>query len=134
MLGGQFDSLPPVVSLKMLFFRERVNPLFFDFEDYHKSHLSWIFHWNSSTCSEDVKIFFFSVNYFHQVFWIFWHFLVTKKLMMTSPYNSLHQYFFTLTYFQIDPSPQKKLPSKSPALIGLRHMLQTGKMLRYCKP
>ena len=32
------------------------------------SHLSWKFHWNSSSRSEDMKIFFVNINYFHQFF------------------------------------------------------------------
>ena len=38
--------------------RERVKDCFFcDFWHYHKLHLSWIFHWNSSNHSEDIKMF-----------------------------------------------------------------------------
>ena len=43
------------------------------------------------------KNFSYSVSYFHRcssMFWIFWHFLVTKNLI-TSAYNSWCQHFFT---------------------------------------
>ena len=70
---------------------------FFYFQYYHKLDLSWKFYWNSSSHSEDVKTFSVNTSYFHRfssIFWIFWHFLVTKKLM-TSAYNRWCQHFFT---------------------------------------
>ena len=51
----------------------------------------WKFHWNSSSLSEDMKIFSFNINYFHQFFWVFCHLLVTKKLMTS---------YVTSFYFQ----------------------------------
>ena len=79
-VGGQFDPPSPVVFQKMYLLNPRV---FADFWYYHKSHHFWIFHWNSSSRSEYMKNFFFNIRYFHRflsIFWIFWHFLVTKKL------------------------------------------------------
>ena len=48
---------------RSVFSQERVKPCFFcGFNYYHKSHLSWKFHWNSSSCSEDMKIFSFIID------------------------------------------------------------------------
>ena len=55
-----------------------------------KSNLSWKFHWNSWSRPEDIKTFSVNISYFCRflsIFWIFWYFLVTKKLM-TSVYNT----------------------------------------------
>ena len=75
--------------------KERVKPCFScDFWFYHKSHLSWKFHWSSSRRSEDMKNFSVNINYFHQflsICWIYWHFLVTK--LMSSAYNRWCQHF-----------------------------------------
>ena len=79
--------------------KEIVNSWFFcDF--YHKPHHSWKFHWNSTSRSEDMETFFDNISYFHQflsIFWIFRHFLITKKLM-TSGYNRWCQHFFHFQY------------------------------------
>ena len=39
--------------------------------DYHKPRLSLKFHCNSSSLSEDMRIFYFNINYFSLIFWIF---------------------------------------------------------------
>ena len=52
--------------------------------------------------SENIKNVSFNISCFRQclsIFWIFWHFLVTQKLI-TSAHNMLYQHFFTLTYFK----------------------------------
>ena len=62
-----------------------------------KTQFSWKFHWDSSSCSEDVKfsssIITSFINFFN--FWFFWHFFVVNKLM--TAYNRWCQHFF---YFQ----------------------------------
>ena len=86
----------PVVFPKIYLLKRGWNLVFCDFWYYHKSHLSWKFHWISSICSEDMKNFFVNISYFHhfhQFFGFFWHFLVMKKLM-TSAYNRWCPHFF----------------------------------------
>ena len=106
-------------------------------------------HWNSSSRSEDMKNLSLNISYFHRfssIFWIFLHFLLTKKLM-ASLITDDFSIFSLLTYFkevvwqfyisssgnikgkrgedQVDPPalpPKKKLPSKSPALLGLMYL------------
>ena len=85
--------------------KEIVNSWFFVtfnfLTSYHKPHCSWKFHWNSTSCSADMETFFDNISYFHRFlsfFWIFWHFLVTKKLM-ASAYNRWCQYFFAFNIF-----------------------------------
>ena len=60
-MGRQFD--PPTLWFfqKCIFQREEVLLLFCDFY-YHKPHLSWKFHWNSSSRSEDMKVSFFNIK------------------------------------------------------------------------
>ena len=72
-------------------------------------HFSLKFCCNYSSLSGDVKTFCVNITYFHQfssLFWIFWHFFVTKKLMPSA--------------FNLKLIPQKKRPSKSRPLLGLR--------------
>ena len=73
-----------------------INPkaLFF-FTSFLKILLKWL------CLSEDIKVFFFNINYFHQFLRLFPNFLVTKKLM-TSPYNRWRQHVFTFDLLQID--------------------------------
>ena len=73
--------------------------------------LPWVtsvlkFNWNSSSRSEDMNSFFFNINYFHQFFQIFIHFLVSEKLM-TSAYNRWHKHFLPSAYFK--PTGRKYL-------------------------
>ena len=71
---------------------------------YQKLHLSWTFIWYSSSRPENMNTFSVDINYFHQfstIFWIFWDFLVTKKLM-TSTYNRLCQHFLTFNMLETD--------------------------------
>ena len=59
--------------LKCIFQRERErmkSGLFVTFNHY-KLHLSWRFHWNCSSCLEDMKIFSTNISYFHQFFGFF---------------------------------------------------------------
>ena len=82
---------------KCIFWREGETLFFCDFYYYHKAHLFWKFHWNSSSRLEDMNNFSVNISYFHQfssIFRIFWYFLVTKKLM-TSACNIWCQHFFT---------------------------------------
>ena len=51
----------PVVFPKMYFSERRSIVAFCDFY-YHKPHLSWKFHWNSSSRSEDMKVSFFNIK------------------------------------------------------------------------
>ena len=90
---------PSLWFYKSVSSKERVILWFCDILYYHKSHL-----WNSSSRSNDMKNFSFNISCFHwfcSSFWIFWHFLVTKKLM-TSAYNRWCQHFFTFNMLQID--------------------------------
>ena len=57
--------------------------IFCDFWYYHRSHLSWKFHWNSSIRSEDTK---FSPS----ILTIFINF----SDFLTSAYNKWYQHFF----------------------------------------
>ena len=81
--------------------KKRVRLWFFvTFNIYHKSHLSCKFHWDSSCLSEVMKNFSVNISYFHQfssIFWIFWHFLVTKKLMTSLITN--HVIIFSLSTY-----------------------------------
>ena len=116
--------------------------IFCDFQYYHKSHLSWKSHWNSSNCSEDMKTLSCQYELFSSSFRIFLQFLVTKKLT-TSAYNRwcwrlfifnllyigcwtivasyidififIYERGFTLTPTR--PRPQKKTTPKKPILI-----------------
>ena len=101
-MGSQFD--PPLWFFeKYIFQREGETLFFFYFLYYHKSHLSWKFYWNFWSRSEVMMNFSASISYFHRfssIFWnffVFCHFLVTKKLM-TSAYNRWCQHFF---HFQL---------------------------------
>ena len=47
---------------KNVFSRERVKPCCF--VTFDNSPFSWKFDWNSSSRSQDVRIFFFDINYF----------------------------------------------------------------------
>ena len=96
---------PAAVFSKMHHLRRGWNPDFlWLLWYYHKSYLSWIFYWNSSSGSEDIKIYSVNISYFQRfssIFWIFWHFLVTKKLM-TSASNRWCQHLYTFNMLQID--------------------------------
>ena len=72
-----------VTCSKFVYSRERVKPCFL-----------WKFHWSSSSCSEDMEIFSFNIN--TSIFWVFWHFIVKKKLT-TSSYNRWCRHFFLLS-------------------------------------
>ena len=61
----------------------------------NKSHLSQKFHWNCSSCSEDMKVFFLGGEGRGG-----WHFLATKKLMR-SACSRWYQYFFTFNLLSI---------------------------------
>ena len=81
---SQFDPYPSCGFPKNVCSKKRVKPWFSWLLIYHKSHMSWNFHWNFSSRSEDINNFSVNISYFYHfssIFWIFWHFLVTKKLM-----------------------------------------------------
>ena len=82
-------------GIKIFLGRDSKTLLFYDFWQYLKPHLTGTFHCCSISRSADVKI-FSSILTFLLIFWIFWHFLVAKKLM-TSACNRWCQHFF---YFQ----------------------------------
>ena len=107
--------------------------LFCDFHFYHKSHFSWKFHWNSSSCSE-VKILFFNINNFHQIFEKIIEqlkrltFEIKPLKMLLNNYMKLDWYkisFWDIKWRRGSVSHwacypfQKKAPSKIPALLGL---------------
>ena len=54
---------PPLWFFETYIFQRKVKTFFFcDFKYFYKSHLSWKFHWNFSSGSEDMKIFLFNIN------------------------------------------------------------------------
>ena len=114
---------------------------FCDFWYYFNSHLSWKFHWNFSSCSEDMKIFSLNINYFHQFFGFFnisllqrnrWRQYIIDYVSIFFTFNPLEIGWLTIasSYItirlvlleiyrgegKIDILPQKKTLSKSPAL------------------
>ena len=90
-----------------------------DLQLYHKSHEFWKFHWNFSSRSKDISIFLFKFSYVHQFF--FWHFLVTKKLMMSLSFAmNLLVLLEIWRGGQTDTPSWKKLPSKSLTLFELK--------------
>ena len=105
-------------------------------------HLFWKFHCSSH--SEYINTFSVNIAYkFSSVFWIFWHFLVRKRLMMPGNNRWCQRFFHfkpnlyrllnnctKLYWYQISSSwnmkggvklisPSEKLPSKGPDLLGL---------------
>ena len=79
-LGSQFDPRPSVVFPKIYFLERGWSHAFFSFWYYHKSHLSWKFHWNfSASRSEYVKSFFIDINYFHQFLEFFYISLLQRN-------------------------------------------------------
>ena len=93
--------LPPLAFRKVSLLKKGGTLIFCDFYYYHKSHLSWKFHWNYSSCSEGMRNFSVNISQFSSIFWIFWHFFVTNKLLM-SACNRWRQHFFTFNIFQTD--------------------------------
>ena len=75
---GSLWPAPPLCGFsKNLSSKERVKSCY-------KLDLFRKFHWNSSSRSEDMMTFSINISYFHQfssMLWIFWHFLVTKRLI-----------------------------------------------------
>ena len=65
----------PVVFPKICLLKKGLSPAFLrffcNFLYYHKSHLSWKFHWNFPSRSEDMKIFSVNIICFHQFFGFF---------------------------------------------------------------
>ena len=104
-MAGVQSIWPPLWFFKNgIFWREGETLVFCDFSYYHKSHLSWKFHWNSSNRSEVMKNLSVIISHFHQfssIFWIFLHFLLTNKLM-TPVYKKRCHHFFTFNIFWID--------------------------------
>ena len=86
---------------KNAFFRDRVRLCFFvPFNIIIRHIFPEKFYLISSGRSEDMNVFFFNINDFHQFFVVFFNFLVTKKLMM-SAYNRLRQHFFTTNLLKV---------------------------------
>ena len=89
----------------LLFFQNRISwkegkaLVFSDFYYYHKTNFSWKFNRNFSYHSEDFKIVFVNINYFHQ-FLDFLTFLVASKLIMSS-YNRWCHDFLSFNLLQI---------------------------------
>ena len=55
---GQFEPFPrSLVFPKIYLLKRRWNPIFLWLLIWSKSHLSWKFHWNLSSCSVDFKTF-----------------------------------------------------------------------------
>ena len=99
--GGSIwcPPIPPPVVFRKIYLLKRGRNLvfFFTFNIILKTQISWKFHWISSSRSEDMEKFSVNISYFQQffsIFWIFWHYLVTKKLK-TSAYNRWYHHFFT---------------------------------------
>ena len=67
---------------KNVYSKERAKPVFGTFNQ--KSHFSWKFHWNSSSCSEYMKKFSVNINYFHRFSSIFWIFLTISSYNETN--------------------------------------------------
>ena len=67
-----------------------------------KSHISWKFYWNSSSRAEGMKTFSVNISCFNQcsIFFDFWHFLVTKKLVTSLIADDL-------SIFSVSTLPQK---------------------------
>ena len=63
--GSIWSPHPRAVFPKMYLLERRWSPVLGDFYYYHKSHLSWKFHWSSLSLSEGMKIFSVNINYFH---------------------------------------------------------------------
>ena len=93
---GQFHS--PVFR-NMCLLEKDENLFLCDFWYYHKSHLFWKFHGNSSNRSKDMKVFPVNINYFHRFSGFFLPSLVTKNVM-TSAYNRWCQHFSLTTNFE----------------------------------
>ena len=99
-LEGGFNLIPPRGFSRNVFFRETVKPWFLVT---FNIIISDIFPENSIVIPQvDQKLWRSSSSIFAilSIFRIFWHFLVSKKLM-TSEYNKWHQYFFTLNLLWI---------------------------------
>ena len=103
-VGGRGQFEPPCCFPKNASSKERVKPKFFVTFVIIISH---IFPKNLIEIPQlflkIIKAFSVNISYFHRfssIFWIFWPFLATKKLM-TSAYNRWWHYTFSLlTYFK----------------------------------
>ena len=132
---------PPLVFPKMCFSKKGWNPVvfFYIYIYYRKLHLFLKNSLKFLKSFRSYEDYILQYCLFVSIFRTFWHFLVTKKVMM-SAYNrffyfqsSLNRFFNScvkLYWYSISFSwningwsnwapPQKKLPSKSPALLGI---------------
>ena len=100
-MGGGSICIPPVAFRRMYLLKRGWNLDFCDFWYYPKTHLSWKFHWISSSRSKGMKKFFVNISQFLSIFWTFWHYLFPKKLM-TAAYNRWCQLFFNFNMPWID--------------------------------
>ena len=76
-----------------VFKKEAESLVFCDFYYYDKSHLFWKIHWNTSSCSEDIKILFFNIHYFH-CFSDFLIFPCCKETNEFSIYQTMSAHFY----------------------------------------
>ena len=116
-MAEEVNLILPLHFSKNVFLRTRV--LEYCFSVNLNIIISHIFHGNSSTSSEDRKIFLFNINDFHKPFVFFVAKTPCSKKLMTSAYNSLHQYFVTFTLSRLINICVKNYPENSPALLGL---------------
>ena len=86
---GQFGQS---VFLKNVFFRGVVDTLFFAAFD--------IINDSFAENLEDMKIFFFNINYFHQVFGLFDISMMQKKLMTSDITDVISIFVLSSTYFK----------------------------------
>ena len=136
--GAQSVSLPPLWFFQNCIFLREGKALFFlvTFNITIRPFFSWN-HWNFSSRVEDMNIFFVNINYFHQYFGLFGHFLfaneqidVVSIFYLKPTSNRLFNNCIKLFWYWINSSwnmkgkrgcqidlPQKKLPSKSPTLL-----------------
>ena len=132
-LGGQFPPPPPpVVFPNMYLLQTRWNLLFVTFNLIISRIFSEKFHWISSSSLQGMKIFSVNINYFHQFFGFFdnifsqrnwWrqHMSACCCCMMMSAFLAARVSTFNLPEIGcLTIDPQRKLPSKSPALWELK--------------
>ena len=113
--GGQFyppSPSNPLIFQKVCLLKRGCTLVLCDFYYYHKSHLSWKFHWNYSSRSKDMRNFSANISQFSWIFIDFLDFLTfltfltfgiffTKKLV-TSAYNRWCQHFLIFNILQTD--------------------------------
>ena len=131
-LGGQFPPPHPGVFPNMYLLQTRWNLLFVTFNLIISRIFSEKFHCISSSSLQGMKIFSVNINYFHQFFGFFdnifsqrnwWrqHMSACCCCMMMSAFLAARVSTFNLPEIGcLTIDPQRKLPSKSPALWELK--------------